>query len=73
MQTFPYANQLCARASRIRDCHDKENYHYVIMSLNRADIHTKQLRNGDFENHAGSIMGEVINTPQPITLGNNWY
>jgi len=37
--------------------------------LNRADIHTKQLRNGDFEIHAESIMGEVINIPEPITIG----
>jgi hypothetical protein len=33
--------------------------------LNRADIHTKQLRNGDFEMHAASVLGSTSNTLQP--------
>jgi len=33
--------------------------------LNRADIHTKQLRSGDFETHAGSVLGSNPYTTQP--------
>ena len=33
--------------------------------LNRADIHTKQLRSGEFETHAESVLGSNSYTTQP--------